>query len=198
MTHLLQNHIEVFAKQTSKDGNRYNGDSYFLTATEDYFVCVLADGLGSGKFAYESSSAVAEMVEKHHDQDVDTLMRYCNEVLLHKRGAAVAIIKAYFGAEEFVYSCVGNIRFYLYSPDGKMTYPLPVTGYLSGRPQLFRTQRFSYQKNSKFLIHSDGLNITSTKSLLQYKKSLAGIMDEISLRLSVKSDDTTFIAGSLL
>jgi phosphoserine phosphatase RsbX len=198
MTHLVKDHIEVYAKQVSKGKNPYCGDSFFFTSTDDYFICILADGLGSGKFAYESSHAVVELVEKHHHEDVSTLMNYCNEELLHKRGAAVAIIKVYFDSQEFEYSCVGNIRFYLYSSVGKMTYPLPVTGYLSGRPQKYRTQRFSYEPQSKFLLHSDGLNITNIKSLLQNSNSLRRINDEISLRLAEPIDDTTFIVGSLL
>ncbi|RIW32755.1 phosphoserine phosphatase [Bacillus salacetis] len=198
MTHLVQDQIEVYAKQVAKGKNPYCGDSFFFTSTDDYFICILADGLGSGEFAYESSNAVVELVEKHHHEDVSTLIDYCNQELMHKRGAAVAIMKAYYGSNEFEYSCVGNIRFYLYSSGGKMTYPLPVTGYLSGRPQKYRTQRFTYEPQSKFLLHSDGLNITNIKSLLQNSNSLRKINDEISLRLADPTDDTTFIVGSLL
>jgi phosphoserine phosphatase RsbX len=198
MAYLQQNEIELYAGQVSKNGNPYCGDSYFYTSTSDYFICVLADGLGSGKFAYESSHVVVEIVEEHHHEDVETLMSLCNEALQKKRGAAVAIIKAYYHSQEFVYSCVGNIRFYMYAPEGKMTYPLPVTGYLSGRPQTYKTQRFHYDSNSRFLIHSDGLSISGVKNILQRYPTLYGALGDIQSLVDGTSDDTTYIIGNLL
>lgn len=198
MTKLVGDNIEVIAHQTAKDGKAFCGDGYYFTATDEYFVCVLADGLGSGEFAYEASSAVVSVVEQHHEKDVDTLMKLCNDVLLQKRGAAVALFKVYFASREFVYSCVGNIRFFLYSSTGKLTYPLPVTGYLSGRPQVFHTQRFTYEAESKFLIYSDGLNIQGVKTLLKAFLPIDLISEDIKKQYPSTSDDATFILGSLL
>ncbi|MGA9225187.1 MAG: SpoIIE family protein phosphatase [Mesobacillus sp.] len=190
--------IELYAYQTIKEGKLECGDSYYYTATDDYFVCVVADGLGSGQYAHEASAAVVAVVEEHHHEDVDTLMKYCNNILVQKRGAAVSIFKVFFGTNEFVYSCVGNIRFFLYSPNGKLTYPLPVTGYLSGKPQVFHTQRFVFEPESKFLIYSDGFDIHGAKSLLKGYRSVAAIAEQIKSDYENSMDDATFIVGSLL
>ncbi|MFD2680834.1 PP2C family serine/threonine-protein phosphatase [Bacillus seohaeanensis] len=198
MPYFQKHNIELYAEQTSKHGDPYCGDSFYYTSTNDYFICILADGLGSGKYAYESSSVVAEIVKEHHEKDIDTLMKMCNSSLASKRGAAVAILKVFYHSREFVYSCVGNIRFYLYSPEGKLTYPLPVTGYLSGRPQKYKTQRFSFQENSRFLIHSDGLNITGVKNILQQKRTMRDILCYIQHYVDDTADDTTYMIGSLL
>ncbi len=72
------------------------GIAFIALANDDYFLCVLADGLGSGKPAFESSHAVVSTVKSNPEETVDTLMYYCNKVLLHKRGAAVAILKVDF------------------------------------------------------------------------------------------------------
>ena len=64
MDHLKHKDVEAFAHQHSKGGNPFCGDSFFFHATEDYFLCVLADGLGSGQFAFESSSAVTHIVKE--------------------------------------------------------------------------------------------------------------------------------------
>jgi phosphoserine phosphatase RsbX len=189
---------EVYAFQTIKEGKTLCGDSYFFTETNDYFICVLADGLGSGEFANASSSAVIRLIEENHDKSVEELMKDCNKVLLEKRGAAVSIFKVYFETQVFVYSCVGNIRFYLYTPNGRLVYPLPVSGYLSGRPQIYHTQRFSYEKNSKFLIHSDGFVSHGAKTLMKPYMSVKSIVDEIRTKVGNKSDDSTVIIGSLL
>lgn len=190
--------VEAIAAQSSKDGKALCGDDYFFLATDDYFVCVLADGLGSGEFAHESSRAVTNVVRESHGKDVDSLMELCNRVLLQKRGAAVAIFKVYFNELRFHYSCVGNIRFYLYPPNGKLVYPLPVTGYMSGRKQRFHTQVFSYVPNSRFLIHSDGFEMRGTKDFFGLSSSLEVSANQLEHTNSAASDDITFIFGSLL
>jgi len=194
----FSNRLELFVHQTTKAGNKECGDSYFYKATDEYFICVVADGLGSGRYAHEASSAVISVVEEYHHENLDSLMSRCNQVLYQKRGAAVSIMKVYFDRKEFVYSGVGNIRFYLYSPQGKLTYPLPVTGYLSGKPQAFHTQTFAYEPESKFLIYSDGFEIHGAKSLLGGYRSTKAIADEIKQNHVDGNDDATFILGSLL
>ncbi len=196
---ILRDHkVEAIAAQSSKDGKALCGDDYFFLVTEDYFICVLADGLGSGEFAHESSRAVTDVVRESHGEDIDLLMDLCNQVLLQKRGAAVAIFKVYFKEKRFRYSCVGNIRFYLYPPNGKLVYPLPVTGYMSGRKQRFHTQEFSYVPNSRFLIHSDGFEMRGTKDFFGLSSSLEVSANQLEHANSAASDDITFIFGSLL
>ncbi|HLO10862.1 MAG TPA: PP2C family serine/threonine-protein phosphatase [Pseudoneobacillus sp.] len=194
----IQKNTEVYVHQSIKEGRTLCGDSYFFTETEEYFICVVADGLGSGEHAYDASQSVIRMVELNHHQSVDLLMKECNKVLFDKRGAAVSVFKVYFATREFVYSCVGNIRFYLYTPNGRLIYPLPVSGYLSGRPQIYHTQKFSYEQNSKFLIHSDGFVFHGVKSLLKPYVSVNTISDEIERNFGAKNDDATVIVGSLL
>ncbi|MCM3112275.1 PP2C family serine/threonine-protein phosphatase [Lederbergia lenta] len=198
MIHLENEFLEAHGFQTSKGNNIFCGDSFYMTVTEEYFLCVVADGLGSGKYANESSQAVTSVVRSNIDESVDTLMDYSNKVSLRKRGAAVAIFKADFAQRKFEYSCVGNIRFYIYSPSGKLTYPMPVTGYLSGRPQKFRTQKFSYEPNSKFLIHSDGFTNVNTRTVLGSGLSVSSLTDHLKAKQENATDDMTFIVGSLL
>jgi negative regulator of sigma-B (phosphoserine phosphatase) len=194
MTALADSNIQVLAHQTNKRGKTLCGDSYFFLSTEEYFICVLADGLGSGEYANESSQAVASVIESNHTADVEELMELANNVLIKKRGAAVSVFKVDYLSKSIKYSCVGNIRFFLYTSGGKLTYPLPVTGYLSGRPQVYHTQIFSYEANSKFLVHSDGYNIQGVKDLLKGYSPLHNIAE----KYNNSDDDSTFILGSLL
>lgn len=198
MNHLKNDFLEAHAYQTSKENNVYCGDSFYMTVTDDYYLCVVADGLGSGKYAHEASQAVVDAVQSNPEEDVDTLMEFCNKVSVRKRGAAVAIFKVDFSLREIEYSCVGNIRFYIYAPKGKLTYPMPVTGYLSGRPQKYRTQRFSYEPHSKFLIHSDGFTNVKTRSMLSSGYTISAIAQQLKEKQINASDDMTFIVGSLL
>ncbi|WP_285769468.1 SpoIIE family protein phosphatase [Peribacillus sp. SI8-4] len=191
--------IEIVVSQSSKNGMVYCGDDYFFLHTKEYFVCVLADGLGSGKYAYESSHAVIEEVTRNHELDVESLMAVCNQVLIDKRGAAVSILKIFYDKNEFVYSSVGNIRFFLYNPTvDKIVYPLPVTGYLSGRKQKYRTERYKYEPNAKFILHSDGLELKGAKTFLKRQAPMEVTARAILESSPATADDTTFILGSLL
>lgn len=190
--------VHVLSYQTSKKGKDLCGDSFFYTSTEDYFLCVLADGLGSGEYANEASKAVIDVIRENHSLSVEELMELSNQILIKKRGAAVCIFKVDYSSQTFVYSCVGNIRFFLYSPSGKLTYPLPVTGYLSGRPQQYHTQSFIYEENAKFLVFSDGFNIQGIKNLLKGYLPINSIADKIIDNYHNLDDDSTFILGSLL
>lgn len=198
MIHFKHEQLEAYAFQMAKEGNHYCGDSFYMTASDDYFLCVLSDGLGSGEYAYESSRAVTSVVQSNPEEDVHTLMEFSNRVLLNKRGAAVAILKVDFAHQMFEYSCVGNIRFYAYTQTGNFIYPMPVTGYMSGRPQKIKTQSFSYEPQSRFLIHSDGFAQLQSKKLLNAYASMSTLANKLKSSQASKTDDVTFIVGNLL
>jgi len=198
MMEIQSPNIHALSYQTTKKGKSMCGDSFYFTSTDEYFFCVLADGLGSGEYANEASEAVIEAVKSNHSKSVEELMELANQVLVGKRGAAVSIFKIFYSTLTLVYSCVGNIRFFLYSPSGKLTYPLPVSGYLSGKPQQYHTQTFSYEENAKFLVFSDGFQIQGIKNLLRDYFSISSIADSIIGNYNNTDDDSTFILGSLL
>ncbi|MGX9135943.1 PP2C family serine/threonine-protein phosphatase [Rummeliibacillus sp. JY-2-4R] len=190
-------HIQAIAYQVPKEGNVINGDSIYIKITDEYFICAVCDGLGSGEHAFHSSDAVRKEVEKNHDKDVEVLIDYCNQVLKDKRGATLSIIKAHFSQKTFTYSSVGNIQFVLSSPSGKFIYPLPILGYLSGRPQKYRCDTFSYEMGSKFIIHTDGLSLPGIKSLACSSNSIEEISNYIDNHAKTGKDDLTYIVGQL-
>jgi phosphoserine phosphatase RsbX len=78
-----------------------------------------------------------------------------------------------------------------------MIYPLPVMGYLSGRPQKLKTQQYDYHEGDLFFLHSDGVTLKSPRALL--KESLGPYELYQNVLQSIDNgDDATFIAGSLL
>ncbi len=191
-------HIQAIAYQIPKEGNVLNGDSFFMKVTDDYFICAVADGLGSGEHAYDSSNAIRQEVEKNHDKEVEELIDRCNQVLKNKRGATISIFKVHFLQKTFTYSSVGNIQFVLSCPSGRFIYPLPVLGYLSGKPQKYRCETFSYERGSKFIIHTDGLVIPSIKSIVSSPSSVEEISNFLEIYARTGKDDLTYIVGQLL
>ncbi|MEH7097913.1 PP2C family serine/threonine-protein phosphatase [Neobacillus vireti] len=194
----LNQHIQAIAYQIPKEGNVFNGDSFFMKVTSDYFICVVADGLGSGEHAYHSSNAISQEVEKNHDKEVDVLIECCNQVLKDKRGATISILKVNFLQKTFTYSSVGNIQFVLSCPSGRFIYPLPILGYLSGKPQKYRCETYSYEEGAKFILHTDGLVIPGIKSLISSACSIEEISDYLESHAKTGKDDLTYIVGQLL
>ncbi|KPB04136.1 PP2C family serine/threonine-protein phosphatase [Bacillus sp. CHD6a] len=187
----------VNAYQNAKNGMYFCGDSYYVSTTDDYFLCVVADGLGSGEFAHDASQAVISAAKDHETEDVSVIMKACNEAMRNKRGAAVSVLKVNYALREVLYSCVGNIRFFLYPPTEKLIYPLPVKGYLSGRPQTLKTHRFPYKSNMKFFLYSDGLNIPSVKKYIKDIPSATSLLEIAAMFTSNGMDDVTIISGEI-
>lgn len=194
----LNQHIQAIAYQVPKEGNVFNGDSFFMKVTAEYFICVVADGLGSGEHAYHSSNAISQEVEKNHDKEVEVLIDSCNQVLKDKRGATISILKVHFFQKTFTYSAVGNIQFILSCPSGRFIYPLPILGYLSGKPQKYRCETYSYEEGSKFILHTDGLVIPGIKSLVSSSCSIKEIANYLERYAKTGKDDLTYIVGQLL
>lgn len=187
----------VNAYQNAKNGMYFCGDSYYVNTTDDYFLCVVADGLGSGEHAHDASQAVISAAKDHETEDVSEIMKACNEAMKNKRGAAVSVLKVNYGLQEVVYSCVGNIRFFLYPPTEKLIYPLPVKGYLSGKPQNLKTHRFPYSSKMKFFIYSDGLNIPSVKRYIKDIPSATSLLEIAAMFTGNGMDDVTIISGEI-
>ena len=97
------------------------------------------------------------VLERYHHESLDELLNRCNEYMVQKRGAAVAIVRVNYKEGTIEYSCVGNVRMYILHGCEKMIYPLPVMGYLSGRPQKMNTQTYKYDVGDLFFLHSDGI-----------------------------------------
>ncbi|MFD1205874.1 MULTISPECIES: PP2C family serine/threonine-protein phosphatase [Sporosarcina] len=197
MVSFKNEYVEAYVYNTAKHGNAESGDAYFLHAEEDYFICAIADGLGNGIVARQSAEIVPRILEQYHHESIDELLNRCNEHMVQKRGAAVAIVKVDFIEKTIAYSCVGNVRMYILQRCEKMLYPLPVMGYLSGRPQKLKTQKFDYEVGDLFFLHSDGIVLKSPKNSMKQSVSACELYNQVKESADF-GDDATFIAGSLL
>lgn len=196
METMRNEHVEVYIYQEAKRGNRESGDAYFVHSEEDYCILSIADGLGSGPIARQSAEIIPTVLKEHHHESLDELLSRCNEYMIQKRGAAVAIVKINYKQKTVQYSCVGNVRFYILKGEGEMVYPLPVMGYLSGKPQKLKTQEYAYSSGDRFFLHSDGVVLRSPKSLLRESRTPYELYKNVKQWVK-HDDDTTFIAGSL-
>src|SRR5699024_1034699 len=130
--------VDVAVYQQPKEGNYYCGDSYFYEQSDSEFICAIADGLGSGEYAKESSQIVIDIIRENSHADVDDLVKKINKQLLGKRGVVVGILKVNLIDKIFTYSSIGNIGVMLVKEGKKVKRNIPNSGYLAGYRRPFK------------------------------------------------------------
>lgn len=191
--------MQVLAYQRAKDDNKYNGDSYITLETDKYFVCAIADGLGSGKLAKESADAAIFSIKKTHDQSVERMLEEANQSLYGKRGVVMTVFKINYETMELSFSGVGNIDLILYDENGDIIRPVTYSGYLSGKPQKYRVERLFIEKPISFLMYSDGFKVNAKiKDIFKRLKSPEHAVHYIKERLVENKDDVTYVIGKMI
>ena len=102
--------------------------------------------LGSGPIARQSAQIIPNVLKEHHHESIDELLSRCNEHMVQKRGAAVAIVKVDYKKKTIQYSCVGNVRFYMLQDRDKDDLPLTGYGLFIWETQKLKTQQYDYQE----------------------------------------------------
>ncbi|MGY4691203.1 PP2C family serine/threonine-protein phosphatase [Salibacterium sp. K-3] len=190
--------VEISAFQQEKEGSRCCGDDYVTIEAESYFLCALADGLGSGEPAYRSASIAMDIIRAYHDEDIETVLQQCNRALLHERGVVITILKVDFDASEIVYGNIGNVETYLFSEDGDMKRPVPALGYLSGRNFKFQLQRYPIKQGSHFVMHSDGIKFTrSDQENVKHSRCPRTSIQYFAEKAQKQNDDITVVVGTI-
>ncbi|MBA2176805.1 SpoIIE family protein phosphatase [Halobacillus locisalis] len=190
-----QKHINLSVYQKAKKGNYYCGDSYFYNETDEAFVCAIADGLGSGEMARESSKAVMEMIEDYPNLTIESLVAKCNEALVGKRGVVLGILRVDYKSQTYSYSSIGNIGIIIVNSEGKKSRNIPLAGYLAGFPRKLRVTNGKVEKGMKFLMFSDGVNDRRFPLNRIHTDAVDEIIEQYKeLYGHSRDDDTTLIA----
>lgn len=189
-----QEKVLVSVFQKPKRGNVYCGDSYFYTETEDQFVCALADGLGSGEFARESSQAVINIIQENIDVSVEELVQKVNKILLGKRGVVLGILKFNFNTGIYSFSSIGNIGMMIVTKDRKKTRNIPNSGYLAGYKRQIKVENYKLEKGTNFIMFSDGVQDKELSQCFFMNEDVDSITNAYELTSEKnRQDDTTLI-----
>ncbi|MBM7644682.1 negative regulator of sigma-B (phosphoserine phosphatase) [Scopulibacillus daqui] len=151
--------FKISAFQRAKKDKTCCGDSYFVKETDNYLICAVADGLGSGIGAKEASQTAIETIETNYNLPLDLLMDKVNRSLVRHRGAVVTIFKIDYEAKLVSFCGVGNVKLLIYPRFGKPISPLPKRGFLSGQPLRLQVQEFNYPDHAMFVLYSDGITL---------------------------------------
>ncbi|SHN32037.1 SpoIIE family protein phosphatase [Gracilibacillus kekensis] len=187
--------IEVSVFQKAKKGNYYCGDSYFYSETDDTFTCAIADGLGSGELAKESSQVVMDVIQDNIDDTVTSMIKKSNQKLVGKRGAVLGILQINLKTKQYFYSSIGNIGLMTITSNSIKKRNIPQVGYLSGYDRPFKVVEDTLEENLIFIMFSDGVDPKEISNSYFLHKEVTHITDTFKHLYSHKlDDDTTLIA----
>ena len=128
MESILTEHVEAYVYQEAKFGNQGIVVTRILSIRKKITSSVqLQMDLGNGPIARQSCQIIPKVLKDYHHESIDELLSRCNEHMVQKRGAAVAIVKVNYQQKTIQYSCVGNVRFYMLHDRRKDD--LPSAGY---------------------------------------------------------------------
>lgn len=189
-----ENKVDVAVFQKAKKGNYHCGDSYLYIETEDEFICAIADGLGSGEYALESSQITINIIRNNITATVEQLVEKCNKELLGKRGVVLGILKLHFPTETYSFSSIGNIGVMTIVNGKKKKRNIPSSGYLAGYKRPFKVIREKLLPKMNFILFSDGVS----DSELSQKYFLHSDVNDVINAYKTQSakereDDTTLI-----
>lgn len=187
--------MDIAVYQKPKDGKSCCGDSYFYQEIEDGFICALADGLGSGEFAKDSSDAVMHEIEKHANETIEKIVKKCNDVLIKRRGVVLGIIKLDFKKQMYSFMTIGNIGIILLNEDGSKSRKIPTGGYLAGYTRPFKVIHEQLHAGTIFYMFTDGVNEKLFSKKFYQMGSVSETIHMFSENQEEKmKDDTTLIA----
>lgn len=148
-------HVKVL--QQTKAGETNCGDSYFYVETDTEFICVLADGLGSGEHAKESSEVVIDTIKNNLTLTEEEIIRKCAKQLQGKRGVVLGILKLNFISNTVTYTSIGNIGFVSKVDGERRQHHIPERGFLAGYHQPLKKVVDQLHDQTIFILYSDGV-----------------------------------------
>lgn len=187
--------VQAAAFQQAKEGKYICGDSYFYRETPDGFICAIADGLGSGNLAKESSQIVIDVIQRHLETSPEDIIKKINKELAGKRGVLIGILKLNYKKEKYTFLSIGNIGLLSIYGDGTKIRSISNAGYLAGYQTDYKLEERDLVPAMNFILFSDGVTEKELSENYMKNKNVEDII-KIYSKLSEpnRKDDTTLIA----
>ena len=187
--------VRTATYQKEKMGNYHCGDHYFFAEKDQGFICAIADGLGSGEIAGESSQAVIDVIKNNLYLSDNALVTKCVQELAGKRGAVIGILRLDFVNEKYTYSSIGNISLVITMNQKQRKRTIPRPGFLGNYERQLKVVEGDLEKNMGFIMFSDGVSDEELSQLCLFNENVDEIIKAFShMSNEGREDDTTLIA----
>lgn len=102
--------IEWAVAEVTRAGQAESGDRYLVTKTPDGALVAVVDGLGHGAEAADAAKVAVRSLERHAQQPVIPLVRYCHHTLVGTRGAVISVASFTARDQTMTWLGVGNVE----------------------------------------------------------------------------------------
>jgi|SRR5690625_631769 len=187
--------IRIATYQKEKTGNDFCGDSYFFLEEDHGFICVIADGLGSGEIAGESSQAVVDIIKNNVNISDKSLVRKCVQKLSGKRGSVLGVLRLDYTNQKYTYSSIGNVSLVITMDSKQRKRTIPSPGFIGNYERKLKVVEGDLQENMGFIVFSDGVTDQDLSKLCLFDENVNRMVETFAHSIDeVRKDDTTLIA----
>jgi anti-sigma regulatory factor (Ser/Thr protein kinase)/serine/threonine protein phosphatase PrpC len=169
-----------------------NGDSFVVKQWEQSALVAVIDGLGHGQEAHRAAETARQYVETHFDMALSSIFVGVSRACVGTRGVVMAIARFDRPQLQFTFASLGNVeaRICNSSEPAKLLISRGILGHTNKRPFI---NEHSWNPNSVFVLHSDGLSSRWHCDDFAFEQSPAAIARELLHKLARKEDDATVI-----
>jgi len=160
----------VGSVNVSKPGEEFCGDAFGIEQTDSEAAVLLADGLGHGFEAGQSSQEAVRMLREHPQLAPAALIDLTHKALRSHRGAAVSIARIDLNRGTLHFAGLGNVSGQIYSIAGRGQHLISVNGTAGHNAARIRQFSYPWPQDGILVMHSDGL---ATGTSLDAKPALA-------------------------
>ena len=188
--------VKVF--QQPKEGVNCCGDSYYVNENDEFLICGLADGLGSGRFAKEASEKAIKILAANEAEPVQTIMAKANASQQTLRGIVMSLLKIDLSHRKVLFSGIGNINMIINNENEDLyAHLVPPKGYLSGAQTNYKVFELDLPKSGWFALYSDGMRIQHRQLPYLYRLLESRNREDIINSHPIRNfnDDATLIIG---
>jgi len=182
-----------------RQGEKYNGDQFFLKYFDGKAMISVIDGIGHGEKAHEAAKEAYLCLLDNYRKSLDLIIDDMHQRLRRTRGAAVsiALIDEHIGTLDYV--GIGNVVTRVLKSTPRVS-PANYNGIVGVSIRKFKVFRYPWEKGNLIIMSSDG--ISEKYDLDKYpgltNKHPMVIADVILRDYGRQHDDATVIAGGLV
>jgi len=191
---ILENKIELAVYQQQKIGEIFCGDSYYYDSFDEQFICVIVDGLGSGREAAKASQMAIQTIKEHKELQTKQIVKIISQKMAGQRGVVLGILRLDFANQRYSFESIGNIGL-LITCDQQKKRTLPNAGYLAGYYPNLHVSKGVLDKSMNFILFSDGVRDEELANHVFYHHDVHSIIATFNqIHGQDRIDDTTLIA----
>lgn len=179
-------------------GQTDSGDRHSLSYFPHGVLIGVVDGLGHGRQAAEAAESAVNVLERHRQEHVISLLKRCHECLRHSRGAVMTMASFNFLDATLTWLGVGNVQGALYRKDPSSVppreFPLLRPGVVGVSFERPSASTVPVSPGDILILATDGIHF-SFRPAFSFAESCQSIADRILSQHWKRTDDALVLVA---